>query len=231
MVVHIKLGRDGKSNTFDQRSLNVRNVFGPFAILLNRYLEEVPLKSNGETLEPLIENETFIIEIHGLGYGNKIVRDMKKSYRGQAKKNREKDMIQEMMEIEGRSSSISPPDNRESSSGDNSNSSSSSSNSSSENKPPNFLDLKQLMENKQKAVEQKKLRKEEKRRKKQNNNEKKEKQKKKSLPGISIIFYSSFLSSRNIIGTMNNIYLLSFQMIDVSLGLAVHLKRSDENAS
>lgn len=95
-VVYIKLGRDGRATEFDER-VNIKHVFGPYAMLLDRNLEEVPLRITGEPLEDLHENELYLVEINGLGYGNKLVKEVKKQFREQMK---QKQQSTEMTSVE-----------------------------------------------------------------------------------------------------------------------------------
>jgi hypothetical protein len=43
MVIYIKLG-EGKALKFEEKNLNVRELFGPYAVLLDKHKNEIPLK-------------------------------------------------------------------------------------------------------------------------------------------------------------------------------------------
>lgn len=76
MVVYIRIGRKGRSISFPE-NINIKQTFGPFAILLDRYLKEVPIKPSGEAYE-LKENEYYIVEINGINFQHKRNKKIKK---------------------------------------------------------------------------------------------------------------------------------------------------------
>src|SRR5687767_9168976 len=63
MVVYIKLGKDGKGTEFDENTINIKQTFGQYALLLNKKMEAVPLKPSGEPLEPLEPNGLYLVEL------------------------------------------------------------------------------------------------------------------------------------------------------------------------
>ena len=86
MVIHINLG--GRDNEFDQHTLKVKHVFGPYAVLLDKNLKPVPLKPSGEPLEHLKDNESFTVQLSGLGpQGRSVIEKSKKQYQQKLEKN------------------------------------------------------------------------------------------------------------------------------------------------
>mmetsp|Transcript_10716 Transcript_10716/g.14694 ORF Transcript_10716/g.14694 Transcript_10716/m.14694 type:complete len:184 (-) Transcript_10716:92-643(-) len=85
MVIHVNLG--GRVNEFDPKTLNVKHVFGPYAVLLDKHMKPVPLKPSGEPLEPLRDNETFTVQLSGLGsQGSSVIAKAKKQQQIQTEK-------------------------------------------------------------------------------------------------------------------------------------------------
>jgi len=75
--VHIKLGIDARSIPFDS-GVNIKSTFGPYSILRDRHLQVVPLKSSGESLQPLSEGGLYLVEVNGLGYDSKLAAQAKR---------------------------------------------------------------------------------------------------------------------------------------------------------
>ena len=63
MVIKIRIGRNGKVTDFHSSVVNIKSTFGQFAVLLDSNKEMVPLNIRGEPLEPLNEDEVYIIDL------------------------------------------------------------------------------------------------------------------------------------------------------------------------